>query len=76
MKKQAISILLLAGATTLSGLIVIAGGSMGWQSESPLPIHRSEFCREAMMEELGVPKEDIDQLKARSVRVTSGPTHR
>jgi len=49
---------------------------MGGQSESALPIHRSEFCREAMMEELGVPKEEIDQLKARSVRVTSGPTHR
>ncbi len=76
MKKQVISILLLAGAMTLSGLIVIAGGSMGWQSESALPIHRSEFCREAMMEELGVPKEEIDQLKARSVRVTSGPSHR
>jgi len=49
---------------------------MGCQSENSSSIHRSEFCREAMMEELGVPKEDIDQLKARSVRVTSGPTHR
>jgi len=76
MKKQAISISVLSGVLLFSGLIVIAGGSMGWQSESRLPIHRGEFCREAMMEELGVPKEDIDQLKARSVRATSGPTHR
>ena len=41
MKKQAISTLLLAGTLLFSGLIVIAGGSTGWQSESPLPIHRS-----------------------------------
>jgi hypothetical protein len=67
MKKQTISILVLAGVLLFSGLIVIAGGSMGWQSESPLPIHRSEFCREAMMEELGVPKKEIDKLKAEFV---------
>ena len=67
MKKQAIRTLLLTGTLAFTGLIVIAGGSTGWQSESSLPIHRSEFCREAMMEELGVPKEDIDQLEAGSV---------
>ena len=67
MEKQAISISVLSGVLLFSGLIVIAGGSTGWQGESPLPIHRSEFCREAMMEELGVPKEDIDQLEAGSV---------
>jgi len=75
MEKQAISTLLLAGALLFSGLIVIAGGSTGWQSESPLPIHRSEFCREAMMEELGVPKKEIDKLKARSV-MADWPTPR
>jgi len=73
MKKQAISTLLLAGILAFTGLIVIAGGSMGWQSESALPIHRGEFCREAMMEELGVPKEDIDQLKPRSVASPPSP---
>jgi hypothetical protein len=75
MKKQAISISVLAGVLLFSGLIVIAGGSMGWQSENPLPIHRSEFCREAMMEELGVPKKEIDKLKARSV-MADWPTPR
>ena len=46
MKEQAISTLLLAATLLFSGLIVIAGGSTGWQSESPLPIHRSKFRRE------------------------------
>ena len=46
MKEQAISTLLLAGTLLFSGLIVIAGGSTGWQSENPLPIHRGEFRRE------------------------------
>jgi len=73
MKKQAISISVLAVALLFSGLIVIAGGSMGEHNESPLPIHRGEFCRDAMMEELGVPKKEIDKLKAKSA-IAGWPT--
>jgi len=67
MKKQAISISVLSGVLLFSGPIVIAGESTGWQSESRLLIHRGEFCREAMIEELEVPKEEIDRLEAGSV---------
>jgi hypothetical protein len=76
MKKKARSISVLAGVLLFSGLIVIAGGSMGWQGESALPIYPGEFCREAMTEELGALKEEIDQLRATSARATSGPAHR
>jgi len=45
-----------------SGVVVIAGGIMGSDDRSPLPIHRGEFCRDAMMDNLGLPEEEIGQL--------------
>ena len=56
---------LVAISLLFSGVAVVAGGTagtMGSTDQSPLPIHRGESCREAMMENLGVPEEEIDQL--------------
>lgn len=39
-----------------------------------MPIHRGESCRDAMMENLGVPEEEIDQL-ARKVALANGSFH-
>ena len=53
MKKQVGNSFVLALVLLFAGPIVIAGGSMGWESESWLPIHRGEFCRDAMIDALG-----------------------
>jgi len=45
-----------------SGVVVIAGGTMGSDDRSPLPIHRGESCRDAMIDNLGLPEEEIGQL--------------
>ncbi len=50
-----------------SGLVVIAGGSMGWDENSPLKIHHGEDCRDEMMDGLGVPREELDRLEGSSV---------
>ena len=44
------------------GVVVIAGGIMGSDDRSPLPLHRGESCRDAMMDNLGLPNEEIGQL--------------
>lgn len=58
---------MISGAMTavllFSGLVVIAGGSVGWEENSPLPIHHGEDCRDEMMDGLGVPKEELDRLE-------------
>jgi len=58
---------ILAISLLLSGVVVIAGGTMGWEDQSPLPIHRGESCRDAMMDNLGLPEEEIGQLAGNAV---------
>lgn len=58
----------LAACLLFSGFVVIAGGSVGWEPDGRLPIHLGEFCRDAMMNALGVPKEELYQGEAKSVR--------
>lgn len=56
---------LVAISLLFSGVVVVAGGTrgmMGSDDQSRLPIHRGEACRDTMMENLGVPEEEIDQL--------------
>ncbi len=57
---------ILAMSLLFSGVVVIAGGTMGADDQSPLPIHRGESCRDAMMESLGVPEEEITQLASKA----------
>ena len=63
MRKRTVMISGLMSAVLLfSGLVVIAGGSMGWDENSPLKIHHGEDCRDEMMDGLGVPREELDRL--------------
>jgi len=62
---------ILAMSLLFSGVVVIAGGTMGSEDQSPLPIHQGESCRDAMMENLGVPEEEISQL-AREAALING----
>lgn len=62
---------ILAMSLLFSGVIVIVGGTMGSEDQSLLPIHRGESCRDAMMEDLGVPEEEISQL-AREATLING----
>jgi len=62
---------ILAMSLLFSGVVVIAGGTMGWEDKNPLPIHRGEACRDAMMENLGMPEEEIGQL-AREAALIDG----
>ena len=61
MRTKALSAIL-AISLLFSGVVVIAGGIMGSEDQSPFPIHRGEFCRDEMMENLGLPEEEIGQL--------------
>ena len=65
---------MLAISLLFSGVVVVAGGTMGAEDQSRLPIHRGEFCRDAMMESLGVPEEEIDQL-VRKAALANGSFH-
>ena len=58
---------ILALSLLFSGVIVIAGGTSGASDGNPIPIHRGESCREVMMENLGVPEEEIGQLARSAV---------
>ena len=53
---------ILAMSLLFSGVVVIAGGIIGASDGNPMPIHRGEACRDAMMENLGMPEEEIGQL--------------
>ena len=65
---------MLAISLLFSGVVVVAGGTMGAEDQSRLPIHRGEFCRDAMMESLGVSEEEIDRIK-RNVLMERGSFH-
>jgi len=62
---------ILAMSLLFSGVVVIAGGIIGASDGNPMPIHRGEACRDAMMENLGMPEEEIAQL-AREAALTDG----
>lgn len=53
---------LVAISLLVSGVVVVAGGTIGSDDQSRVPIHHGESCRDAMLDNLGVPKEEIDQL--------------
>ena len=53
---------ILAMSLLFSGVVVIAGGIIGASDGNPMSIHRGEACRDAMMENLGMPEEEIAQL--------------
>ncbi|HDL86726.1 MAG TPA: hypothetical protein ENH11_10470 [Candidatus Acetothermia bacterium] len=53
---------ILAISLLFSGVVVIAGGTIGANDGNLVPIHRGEACRDTMMENLGLPEEEIDQL--------------
>jgi len=65
----------LAASLLFSGFVVIAGGSVGWEPDGRLPIHLGEFFKDAMMDALGVPKEELYQGEAKSVRAEWGFSH-
>ena len=62
---------ILALSLLFSGVIVIAGGTIGASDGNPMPIHRGESCRDAMMESLGLPEEEISQLERSSALAPS-----
>ena len=49
-----------------SGVVVVAGATKGADDQSPLPVHRGESCRDEMMDNLGLPEDEIRQLAERS----------
>ncbi len=53
---------ILAVSLLFSGVVVIAGGIIGASDGNPMPIHHGESCRAAMMDNMGLPEEEIDQL--------------
>ncbi len=66
---------MLGTSLLFSGVVIIAGGTMGSEDQSRLPIHRGEFCRNAMMESSGVPEEEIDRIREK-VLMERGLFHR
>jgi len=62
---------ILAMSLLFSGVVVIAGGIIGASDGNPMPIHHGESCRDEMMENLGMPEEEIGQL-AREAALIDG----